>query len=227
MYGTFDEFKRDALACGKDYYPDSSLDSNKVEVAYHIYKRTSHGTQLFDFDGNPVAFGLTIVGRLALRKKVVNESGQVEYVWEPSNPEFPSIDAIMKQNFGTVDENKEVTGVILDSSNWTLLANDAWLLGGLHALTEFHFASPLRWENLWDPEQQRMTVTAREVIGILGHSFEILRPNPKLEAVAVCENDVNARNANLLTYKARVDEYKQEAGLKRFFASLPEEATAY
>ena len=63
-----------------------------------------------------------------------------------------------------------------------LLANDAWLLGGIHAQTEFHFASPLRWENLWDSEFDRLTVTGREVVGIVdavtaGESGAILRVN--------------------------------------------------
>lgn len=39
-----------------------------------------------------------------------------------------------------------------EAGHWSLLANDAWVLGAIHARTEFHFASPLRWENLKFPE---------------------------------------------------------------------------
>jgi hypothetical protein len=45
-----------------------------------------------------------------------------------------------------MDEDSDGSGSILSAGLWSLLANDAWLLGGIHARTEFHFASPLRWE---------------------------------------------------------------------------------
>jgi hypothetical protein len=77
-------------------------------------------------------------------------------------------------------------GSILDAKSWSLLANDAWLLGCIHAKTEFQFASPLRWRNLWDEGIERLTVTAREVIGITSHGYKLSRPNRKLEAVALC-----------------------------------------
>jgi hypothetical protein len=195
MYSSLEQFQKDAFECGKQYYSDGSLQSRKIRVAYNIYKRTSQGTKLFDYDGNPIAFGLTIVGRLALHHTVSTKTGETEIIWETSDPEFPSIDQIMKENLGTVDESDEVAGSILDSSNWSLLANDAWLLGGLHALTEFHFASPLRWKNLWDDGEKRMSITAREVLGITAHGYKILRPNNKLEAVAVCQDDVLSRHA--------------------------------
>ena len=84
---------------------------------------------------------------------------------------------------------------------------DAWLLGSIHANTEFHFASPLNWSNFWDENLQRITVTAREIIGITAHGYEIQRPSQKLEAVAVCINRDKAMAASLISYKDRVKRY--------------------
>ena len=71
---------------------------------------------------------------------------------------------IMQQNLKTLGEDPGEQGGVLSAKDWSLLANDAWVLGGIHAKTEFHFASPLRWENLWAHGAGRMTVTAREAI---------------------------------------------------------------
>lgn len=127
-------FRAQAEACGRAYYVDRSLEPQELEAAYRIYRNACRGTKLEDFEGQPVNFGVTIVGRLERR----DEDG----VWIPSNESFPSIDEILKQNLGTLDEDPSDGGAVLDAANWSLLANDAWLLGGIEARTEFHFASP-------------------------------------------------------------------------------------
>jgi hypothetical protein len=158
---------------------------------------------------------VTIVGRLALRITIRKDNGEKEFTWVPSDESFPSIDTIMKENFGTLAEESTASiGSILDTQNWSLLANDAWLLGSLHALTEFHFASPLIWSNLWDDTKERITVTGREVIGISTQGYEIQRPNPKLEAVAICTDKNKAMAASLISYKDRVHRYGNPDGLK-------------
>jgi hypothetical protein len=79
----------------------------------------------------------------------------------------------MKENLGALSEGpSNQVGSILDSKHWSLLANDAWLLGSIHAETEFHFASPLTYSNLWDGSKNRLTVTGREAIGIVSHGYE-------------------------------------------------------
>jgi hypothetical protein len=105
------------------------------------------------------------------------------------------------------------------------LANDAWLLGGVHAQTEFHFASPLSWKNLWDEKSGRMTVTAREAIGITVHGYQIQRPQPKLEAVAVCADKQRAQAASLLSYREQVQTAVSRLGLESFLQTLPPAAT--
>ena len=213
MYESFELFQAEALECGNNYYSDLSLQRDKMSAAYKIYRKAKAGTALTDFDGNPVNFGITIVGRLALR----NEDGG----WIASDESFPSIDEVLKENLITLDEGNPDQGSILSAKNWSLLANDSWLLGGIHARTEFHFASPLRWENFWDTPGKRMTINAREVIGITASGYRIIKPYPQLEALAVCADSGKAAKASLLSYKKSVQKFDTLDELRRFYETIP------
>ena len=227
MYDSFETFRDHALSCGHVYYPDSSLEPQRIAVAYAIYQRAQQGTKLYDADNKVIAFGVTIVGRLALKVRVATSQGELEYRWLASDESFPSIDEIMKQNLRIVDEDTQEPGSILTTDNWSLLANDAWLLGSLHAQTEFHFASPLSWKNLWDEEVKRMTVTAREAVGITMHGYQLQRPHPKLEAVAVCVDQQQAQAASLTSYRDQVQRAASRSALQAFFTTLPPAVTQY
>lgn len=216
MYENIDEFQAAALNCGADYYADGSLHQDKIEAAFRIYRNASAGTKLSDLEGNPIDFGVTIVGRLALKAD--------DGTWVSADESFPSIDEIMRENLKVMDEDSENSGSILSASLWSLLANDAWILGGIHARTEFHFASPLRWENLWDARGSRMTVTAREVIGITAFGYRISRPVLKLEAVAQCFDEKKAAQASLPAYKNEVQKYRTVDTFRKFYQTIPEPA---
>ncbi len=216
MYESLNEFQTAAKECGPDYYPDGSLQQDKIDAAFRIYRNASAGTRLSDFDGNPVDFGITIVGRLALRAD--------DGTWVSANESFPSIDEIMRENLKVMDEDSDDSGSILSADRWSLLANDAWVLGGIHARTEFHFASPLRWENLWDARGNRMTVTAREVIGIMAFGYRIIRPVPQLEAVAQCIDPIKAAAASLPAYKKEIQKYQIIKNFQEFYTAIPEMA---
>lgn len=207
MYEFFEAFSADALACGASHYPDASLEPPMIEAAYRIYRNAAAGTKLANRAGDAVDFGLTIAGRLALRA----EDGR----WVPADESFPSIDGIMRGNLGVTGEDGG-GGAILDAAHWSLLANDAWLLGGIHAQTEFHFASPLRWENLWDEARGRMTVTAREVLGILSFGYRIRRT--ALEPVGECVVPSRARAAALPAYAVAVRAAGSAGQLRRLLA---------
>jgi len=216
MYRSLEEFRDDALGCGPDGYSDDSAQPYKLEAAYRIYQQASAGTKLRDLDGRQVDFGVTIVGRLALRE----DNG----AWIPSDAAFPSIDEIMLQNLKTLGEDPGDRGSVLSARDWSLLANDAWVLGGIHANTEFHFASPMRWENLWATGTGRMTVTAREAICITASGYEIMRPNSSLEAVAICTDATAANKASLLSLNSALLAYPGSEGLKSFYRRIPEVA---
>jgi hypothetical protein len=216
MYERIDEFQAAAKECGLYYYTDGSLQQDKVDAAFRIYRNASAGTKLSDFEGNPVSFGITIVGRLALRAD--------DGMWVSADESFPSIDEVMRENLKVMDEDADDSGSILNAGHWSLLANDAWVLGVIHARTEFHFASPLRWVNLWDARGRRMTVTAREVIGITAFGYRISRPVPKLEAVAQCIDENKAAAASLPDYKKEVQKYQTIEIFRKFYEMIPESA---
>jgi len=216
VYEHIKEFQAAAKACGPDYYPDGSLQQDKIDAAFRIYCNARAGTKLADFEGNPVDFGITVVGRLALR----SDDGR----WIPADESFPSIDEIMRQNLKVMGEDAGDSGSILNAGQWSLLANDAWVLGGIQARTEFHFASPLRWENLWDARDSRMTVTAREGIGITAFGYRISRPVPQLEAVARCSDANQAGAASLPAYKKAVQKYRATENFLKFYSAIPEMA---
>ncbi|MEM1131288.1 MAG: hypothetical protein AAGH83_12320, partial [Pseudomonadota bacterium] len=87
--------------------------------------------------------------------------------------------------YHTIGALKDQRGAILDEPDWALLVNDAWVLGGINSAKHFTIVSPLSWINLWykigktwrqwflsrSPGDAvtangRMTVTAREMIGL-------------------------------------------------------------
>jgi len=216
MYQRFDEFREATLSCGADYYNDQSLRHDMLEAAFRIYRNASAGTKLSDFKGNPMNFGITIVGRLARRAD--------DGTWVPADESFPSNDEIMRENLRIIDEDAGDSGSILSADRWSLLSNDAWLLGGIHARTEFHFASPLRWTNLWDAAGGRMTITARELTGIVAFGYTIRRPVPQLEAVAQCVDDQKAKAATLPAYKNEVQKLRTPEAFRIFFETIPSAA---
>lgn len=217
MYQSLESFQADVNACG-EYY-SGSIPSHKLEAAYRIYLHASSGTKLKDVDGNQVQFGVAVVGRLAFD----GDSG----VWKSSDEAFPGIDLIMRENLTTMGENPDSQGSILSAEDWSFLANDAWVLGGIHAGTEFHFASPLRWQNLWSEKGGVMTVTARETICITSSGYQIRRPHPKLEAVAICTDETKAKETSLLLLKNAVLKYSSLKALEQFFREIPEPAKHY
>ncbi|QPI85317.1 hypothetical protein I3V23_12345 [Rhodobacterales bacterium HKCCA1288] len=53
----------------------------------------------------------------------------------------------------------------LVKGKWSVTYNDAWLCGAVHGLKEFHCASDLSPENVFD-EKFGLTVTGRELVGL-------------------------------------------------------------
>ena len=130
----------------------------------------------------------------------------------------------MRDNLRIMDDVNADAGSILDTKLWSLLANDAWLLGGIHAQTEFHFASPLRWENLWDSDFDRLTVTGREVVGIVASGYEIDRPIAGMEAIAQCVIPEKAATLSLINYKEAIKSCGTRQDFEAFYNGIPEAA---
>jgi hypothetical protein len=69
-----------------------------------------------------------------------------------------------------------------------------------------------------------MTVTALETICITSCGYQIIRPNPKLEAAAICTDAAKAKGASLLSLKNAVLKYSNLEALQEFFREIPEAA---
>ena len=210
MYDTKESFLEDVGKCGKYY---EGLTVKLKDVAYVIYDKAKMGTIFAEFSKRQEEPGITIVGRLALK----DESGE----WVESDEKYPSIDPKMKNDLKVLNEESETAGSILDTENWSLLANDSWLLGGIHGRTEFHFASRIISENLWDNKKQRPTVMGRELIGIVSLGYKLSRQNRKLEPVAELETKSVALASTLLDYKTEVEKYKSEKDFRKIIAKIP------
>jgi hypothetical protein len=160
------------------HYTDQQLAS--IEVAWNVY----HAAMDTDLQ-------FLILGRWVMN----------------SIPEHPGIDRILQENLHIMDE-VFTGGPILNSHNWTLLVNDAWVLGGIHSHTEFQLASPRTLENIYNdngPYAGQMTVTGRELTGlaVFGYAWNDLESGE----VAVCTNPDLADMADFPTYIQHITSY--------------------
>lgn len=87
-------------------------------------------------------------------------------------------------------------------SGYHFFYNDAWLLGGAHALCDFNLASP-RWiMNIWDSTGRRLTATGREIVFLDACGYRIQKVGD-LE-VLTSKNDKSAQSANFQSLVASV-----------------------
>ncbi len=163
------------------------LEPAAIENAFRVYQHALH-TNL----------DLAIVGRL------VGESTEAA----------PGIDDPLRQNFARMNEGAQ-GGAVLNSEKWTMLMNDAWLLGGLHSTNPFYLASGRTPENVKGTNPDfPMTVTGRELIGITSSGYEIVADHPALGEVAQPFDKDVARSANLRTYAEAIQNAVAEGSLK-------------
>jgi hypothetical protein len=212
MYATQSDYDAHLnVECRDHYFSDWSKSLDKKNEAWKIYDHARTNS-----------LGMHVVGRLA---RSTQKNGKT--LPGVSTTGNPSIDDSMRANLGTLTEIDGELGTILNSvDKWSLLGNDSWLLGGINACFEIHFASPLSWENLWAAEYNAMTVTGREVIGILSLGYEISRPTA-LEAIALPKDPARAKAANLIDYMKAVQSYTAEASLLKLWETIPANARRY
>jgi hypothetical protein len=185
-YKTLEAFKSDVLALS-DVYPGLKPEDEDIEKAFEVYQNAVRT----DLD-------LAIVGRL------VGESSEAA----------PGIDDPLRENFTRMNEGAQ-GGSVLYSNNWTMLMNDAWLLGGLHSTNPFYLASGRTSENVKGTNPAYpMTVTGRELIGITSSGYEIVSGHPALGEAARPVNIAAARSASLITYAEAVQNAVAEGRLK-------------
>jgi hypothetical protein len=92
----------------------------------------------------------------------------------------------------------ETQGNILVMDKWSPVMNDAWLLGGVHRHADFRLMSYLAPTNLWNDIHDYHIVMAREVIGLLGFGYKMIRLQDGI--IFKCLDYKRADNATLPDY---------------------------
>lgn len=164
-----------------------SLTQADVENAFRVYQHAQD-----------TGFRLAIMGRL------VNQSSEAE----------PGIDDPLRDNFLRMNE-ADRGGSVLYSGRWSMLMNDAWVLGGLHSGTPFYLASPRTSQNLTGSNPDfPMTVTARELIAITHFGYEIVSGHSSLGEVARLVDENAASRVTLEEYAEAVQNAVAGGSLK-------------
>jgi hypothetical protein len=111
----------------------------------------------------------------------------------------PGIDLSLRNNFREMHE-ADAGGSVMSSQNWTILMNDAWVIGGVHAHTPFYLASPRTQANIQAAPPRGVTVTGRELIGVSTFGYEFVHAHPDLgEAARLAGAGAGAANAASFT----------------------------
>ncbi|MFH9263927.1 hypothetical protein ACH4KN_06625 [Streptomyces sp. NPDC017546] len=129
----------------------SAFDRTRVNVAWLVYDNTRRACQTNAIDGL-IAGGLRPA--------------------EGNAPRGAGIDDILRENLQTISQNAGTdSGTILNTDRWSILVNDAWLLGGVHAGVNFYLASQRRQGNIHDG--QRLKVYGRELGNLKSFGYAI------------------------------------------------------
>lgn len=126
-----------------------------------------------------------------------------------SSEEASGIDDAMRANLMKMNEHLS-GGSIMYSDKWSLLVNDAFLLGGIHSHTEFHLASSRKKSNIccaMGEFKGQLTVTGREVVALMEFGYTA-RKLP-LGEVFVCTDRKVAARADFSTYVKKVRLYTE------------------
>jgi hypothetical protein len=179
-------FVDEVLQCGRDHYTDTDLDPKSVKTAYIMYK-------IAKMTKNPdIVF--TVIGRMPLMK---------DGIIVPSDENFPSLDQNLIYNLlGHNGTQRSGTILRIPDNDWTMLVNDAWLLGLIHAKREIKLGSPINQNNIWNANENRLTPFARELMCLA--SFGYKQHASLLEDTFICSDPDRAAEASLLGFKNAV-----------------------
>ena len=119
---------------------------------------------------------------------------------------------------GSADSLQGGSILSLVKGGWSVTYNDAWICGAVHGLKEFHCASDLSPENVFD-EKFGLTVTGRELVGL--HIAGFVRQQTVLKdgsRYVVFRNGVtsSAAKLTLTSYSSTMAQLDTEAKARKF-----------
>jgi hypothetical protein len=131
---------------------------------------------------------------------------------QESNEPNPGVDQTTGQNFHALSEVDYGTSV-MSIQNWTLLMNDAWVLGGVHWHMPFHLATPRDSQNIVS-QQYGITVAGGELIGLFEFGYEIVQAHQTPGEVARGADANAANGASFDSYLSAIENSLQNGALK-------------
>jgi hypothetical protein len=145
---------------------------------------------------------------------VTNPSGQFAVPPTRSGPRGPWVQPPSASNR---------TGSVLNDKGWWPLQNDAWVLGGVHGLSQFHMASPGMPpdDELWDASKGYARVLGRELIGLFAFGYIRVQHDheDKLGLVLAPNNKQAATEATFAQYLDAVLPYINAAQITNKLAN--------
>ncbi|WP_155992732.1 hypothetical protein [Acidocella facilis] len=118
--------------------------------------------------------------------------------------------------FNDRDSGSNRTGSVLKEKAWWPLQNDAWVLGGVQGLSQFHLAAGsvggVVDDMLWEASARRPRVLGRELIGLFNFGYIRVR-SPHEAKLGIVFAPHNAEAAKASTFKAYL------AGITQVYAA--------
>lgn len=192
-------------------YPQSSY--NKEKYQFHTTKTPFNVKSVTQGTSSSKVASMPNTKVPSLSKSIAMNSGSTELgmlvmgrLSKLGNTEW--------ENFGSTSESEN--GSILNIENWSVEANDYWIMGGVKNGVDFHLASSEIDRNLIVSESynsdihrkdRMITVTGRELIGLSSFGYEIHNHEfeDKLGTVLTCSDLERAEGINIGAYQESVD----------------------
>lgn len=212
-YNNFHQFRIDVFNLNRYYFQGLTARTSPgtAPLSYDVFRAHYYGNianawgMLVNTMNNPLE--TVLLGRVAMQFPTMNpqEIASLDQLvgvrLKDSTVEVPLLDEAMHQNFGIATEY--TSGSISWSNNWTLLMNDSLILGGIQKNLPFYLVSKRTSENIWDARNGRLTVTGRELVGILTSGYKIRRMQDGSEYLY--NDSANPRGITLPEYNRAVD----------------------
>lgn len=113
------------------------------------------------------------------------------------------------------------TGSVLNEQDWWPLPNDAWVLGGINSLAQFHLASGINPADdlLWDASAARPRVLGRELIGLFAFGYTRIKHEHEA-TLGIVFGPANKEAATRATFTQYLLAVKQYVGVGTIKAKL-------
>lgn len=135
------------------------------------------------------------------------------------------VDESVEDNFRNMNGTTVGGSLVkVPDADWSVLVNDAWVLGGIHSLSTFCLSTPRKPGNVYNMRHghdfyHHLTVLGRELVGLMAFGYAIRRDHPALGEVAVCVDAGLAKAATFAAYSRHIAAYTASQQLRtRLFA---------